>query len=186
MEVSSQNEKEVMEWKLKSQIDYLEKIRLEQSTSAISFYAPPNYDICLIKQFFSSETTKANQIPSSRYKQAKQIALGKIQEMLRDISVMPINGLACFAIPHFIEPNTNQTKRLFSSIELPSPVQEYLYNCSNEIITDPLRIDLRSEPILGYMIIDENVALFAKTQGKQKHILQKINKGGQSQARFSP
>ena len=183
MEASSQNEKEVMLWKLKRRIDYLEKILLEPSTSAISFYAPPNYDICLIKQFFSSETTKANQIPSSR---ALKTALGYIQEMLRDISVMPINGLACFAIPHFIEPNTNQTKRLFSSIELPSPVQEYLYNCSNEIITDPLRIDLRSEPILGYMIIDENVALFAKTQGKQKHILQKINKGGQSQARFSP
>ena len=192
METSSQNEKEVIEWRFKRQIDYLQDIILEPSTSAISFFATPNDSIPRIKQFFSSEMNKANQIKTTKNKQAVQTALGNIQEILRDISIMPIMGLACFAIPHFIDPNTNQSRRLILNIELPSAVQEYLYNCSNRIITEPLKKILRSEPIFGYIVVDGNCALFAEVQGKQKHILQKIsvnlprkhNKGGQSRKRF--
>ena len=179
-------------WQTKRQVAYLEDVLLSQNTSCISLFIRPGEDIVKIRNFLSSEIARAVNIKSMKNRSSVQDGLNMIVEILKKYSKVPENGLVCYTAAAKLDPTTNKEQKLKLLIEPPNPVTESIYNCSKDIIIEPLKKSLCEFSIIGFIIVDGQSVVMATVKGSIKKIMlhfdvdlpRKHCKGGQSQNRF--
>jgi peptide chain release factor subunit 1 len=99
----------------------------------------------------------------------------------RSVKETPQNGLAIYASP--------SDRWVF---EPPFPIMANTYRCGSEFVLEPLEEMLESKQLYGLVVIDRKEASIGLLHGKSIKVLknlqsmvpQKVNRGGQSQARI--
>ncbi len=54
------------------------------------------------------------------------------------------------------------------------PINQNIYSCSSKFETEPLGVLLQDDHKFGFIIVDGSGCLYAKLQGNNREILQKI------------
>ena len=176
--------------KLKELIKMLSGIR-GRHTELITIYVPAGTQLSIIGNQVMQEQGTAANIKSKSVRKNVLSALEKIVQHLKLYKAAPPNGLAIFC-------GNVSTKEGESDIELwaiepPEPLNQRLYRCDQEFVTEPLSYLVREKEVYGLIVIDKQDSEIGILKGKRieslRHIESlvpgKTSKGGWSQARYA-
>lgn len=98
---------------------------VNNSTSLVTFYIPPNTRISDFCKTLKSENSKTSNIKSRQTRQGVQDALQAVSTHVKRMKTLPLNGVAIFAGP---------TTEGFTSVcvEPPRPIDSFFYRCDNK------------------------------------------------------
>jgi len=180
----------VVHKKLKALIKKLSSIR-GRHTELISIYVPKDSNLNIVSNQVTQEQGTAANIKSKTVRKNVTGALEKITQQLKLYKRTPPNGLAIFC------GNTSE-KEGESDLELwmiepPEPLNQRLYRCDQQFVTDPLRHMVREKEVYILVVMDKSEADIGALKGKAienlKHLDSlvpgKTKKGGWSQARYA-
>lgn len=151
------------------------------ASQAVTLYVPPGRRLQDAINRVADEVVQCQNIKDRSTRKGVEEALTTLLTRLRTLSVLPLNGLACFVgggVDVLVEP--------------PEAVQSYLYRCDSEFVLDPLTAMLEEKETYGLIVIDRAEATFGFLRGThittvlnvQSNLMGKHGKGGQSQHRF--
>jgi peptide chain release factor subunit 1 len=142
---------------------------------------PPTQAILDAGKRIASEIIEAENIKSRTTRQGVLAALQNVHTALKTLTATPPTGIAVFATP--------EKARTYVPAE---PFVSRVYVCSNRFVLEPVEAMLESHQIYGLVVIDRKEASIGILQGTrtvpiknlQSLVPQKVNRGGQSQARI--
>lgn len=169
------------EYELRSLLEEVESVD-GRGTWHISLYCRPDKAISQAKNEISSEYAEAENIKSDDTRKKVQDSLGKLKSALGQLPEMPENGLVLFSSPatiHVLD-------------DLPFEVQENIYHCGKEFVTEPLKEYLHRGGDYGLLVLEKGEATLGKLSGERvvpltnikSNVMGKTQAGGQSQQRF--
>ncbi len=152
-----------------------------RGTTLVSLYVPPGKQFSDVVGRLRKEMAAASNIKSRATRQA---VTGSLQEALTLIHLagdpLPPNGVAVFA-------DGSDGVCITPPVPMPS-----LYRCDSKFVLEPLEAVLESKQVYGLVVVDRKEASIGLLQGTrvtalknlQSLVPQKVNRGGQSQARI--
>ncbi len=149
--------------KVKKFIENIDDIR-GRGTELVSVYVPAGYDLNNIIQHLQEEQSTAQNIKSKRTRENVIDALERMIRHLRVYKKTPENGLAVFA-GNIAEQEGQQDVEVWS-IEPPVPINQRLYRCDKEFVTEPLKEIAEDRNVYGMLVIDKREADLALLKGK--------------------
>jgi peptide subunit release factor 1 (eRF1) len=98
---------------------------VNNSTSLVTFYIPPNTKVSDLSKRINLEVSKTPNIKSRQTRQGVQDALQAVSTHVKRMKSLPSNGVAIFAGP---------TIEGFTSVcvEPPRPIDSFFYRCDNK------------------------------------------------------
>ncbi len=176
-------------FKLKHFIKELEQHR-GRHTELISVYVPAGYDLNKINSHLAQEQGTAANIKSKGTRDNVITSLEKMLQHLKLFKQTPPNGLAVFS-GNVAEREGQQDFNVWS-MEPPVPLNQRLYRCDKEFVTEPLRLICEDENVFGLVVMDKRESNVALLKGKiiiplkksTSAVPGKTRAGGQSAPRF--
>lgn len=189
-EESTEQDKNIAQWKIKKLIKSLEAAR-GNGTSMISLIIPPKDQISRITKMLSDEFGTASNIKSRVNRLSVLGAITSTQQRLKLYNKVPPNGLVIYC--GTIVTEEGKDKKVNIDFEPFKPINTSLYLCDNKFHTEPLNELLESVDKFGFIIMDGNGTLFGTLSGNTREVLHKITvdlpkkhgRGGQSALRFA-
>ena len=184
----SQQSKEMYEFK--KQIKALAEFR-GKGTELISLYIGPSMQVSDFTGKLRDEFGQASNIKS---KSTQQNVQGAIERVLAYLKILghkaPPNGVAIFC--GNVSKHEGKSDIALFAIVPPSPMTTSFYRCESTFQIEPLEEMLEQTGSYGLVVMDGKEATIAILKGKTFKIIrqlnstahQKVNKGGQSSARF--
>jgi peptide chain release factor 1, archaeal and eukaryotic forms len=177
------------EYEMKKSLKKLRSIR-GYGTELISIYVPPDFQISDEVNKLREEKNQSSNIKSKTTRQNVQNAIEKIVQYLKLYNRPPKNGIAVFC-GNISKMQDKPDIRLFS-IEPPVQIKANIYRCDSNFLLSPIEALFETTELYGILIMDGRDAIIGMLRGtqffmeKKVHSFahQKVNKGGQSQARF--
>ncbi len=174
------------EYEIKQVLDELQDLE-GQGTELITLYVTPDTNIATVQNQISDEYTQAENIKSDRTKSNVQDALQKTKSLLQQYSETPDNGLAIFTGV------IDGDMREYVFDDLPSPIPERNYICSDSFELGPLEVVLAPDTVYGLIVLDRNEATIGTLTGDrievhrelESGVMGKTKAGGQSAQRFA-
>ena len=178
------------EYDIKREIKRLGSVR-GSGTELISIYMPPGYPIAEEIGKLRDEHGQASNIKSKTTKLNVQGAIEKIIQYIKLYKTPPKNGLAVFC-GNISNVQAKPNIQLFS-MEPPQPIKANIYRCDSTFLLEPIESMLEAKDMYGLCVMDGRDATVALLKGTQVIVDKKIksfahskvNKGGQSAARYS-
>ena len=160
-------------------------------TELVSVYVPAGYDMNKIMSHLFEEQGTASNIKSASTRKNVQSALERMIQHLRVIGRTPSNGIAVFS--GNVSENEGKNDFRVWSIEPSSPLNQRIYRCDKQFVTEPLEKFLETDEIYGMVVMDRREATLALLKGKSIEVLSKASSnvpgktkaGGQSSQRFA-
>ncbi len=176
--------------KVRKFVDHLNSIR-GRNTELVSVYVPAGYQLHNIIQHLQEEQSTAQNIKSKRTRENVKSALDRMIRHLKVVGDTPENGLAVFA-GNVSEREGEQDVEVWS-LEPPVPIDQRLYRCDKEFVTEPLEQIASDKNVYGMIVIDKREADIALLNGKNithlskstSNVPGKTRAGGQSAQRFA-
>ncbi len=178
------------EYNMLREIKRLKSIR-GYGTELVSVYIPAGYNLAEEISKLREESSQSGNIKSKSVRSNVQAALDKIMQYLRLYKETPKNGMAVFA--GNISDNPGKVDITLFSMEPPIPLKVNIYRCDSAFLLDPIEEIVGSKDTYGLLVMDGREATIATLKGSHIQVIKKlnsmvhakINKGGQSQQRFS-
>ena len=152
-----------------------------RGTVLVSLYVMAGRQVYDVAARLRDEVAQAGNIKSRTTRQGVEEALTGALTLVNRQTVIPPNGLVVFSGGGVAE-----------AIEPPEPVPTNLYRCEPTFLLAPLDEMLESKQLFGLVVIDRKEASIGLLHGRairalksmDSHVPQKVNRGGQSQARI--
>ncbi len=181
--------KSVKQHKLRKLIAYLSD-KQGRGMEFVSLYIPREKSIDEMVAFLKCESDSAA-AKSESVKDRLQNALKNVIQHLKLQTEIPENGLAIFA-GTFVANNLDGEGLNVEEIVPPEPITTYLYEVDNHFHLEPLREMLRTQKVVGLIVMDSKEASFGILNGERLELIQDITsgvpgksgKGGSSQRRY--
>jgi len=167
------------------------KEKRRRHTELISVYVPVGYDIVKVIQQLAQEQGTASNIKSSSTRKNVQDALERMIQHLRIYKKTPENGVAVFS-GNIAEREGISDVQVYA-VEPPVPLNQRLYRCDKEFVTEPLEDMIEDKNAYGLVVMDRRDAIIALLKGKRivpllkthSEVPGKFRAGGQSAQRFA-
>ncbi len=174
---------------LKNFLKEVEAIR-GRHTELISVYIPAGYELTSKIQQLQQEQGTATNIKSKQTRDAVIASLERMIQHLKTFKNTPENGLITFS-GNAAEREGQQDYQVWS-VQPPIPLNQNLYRCDKEFVTEPLRELIDDKIIFGLVVMDKREGNIALLKGKtiiplknlQSAVPGKHKSGGQSAQRF--
>lgn len=178
----------VERFKLRKELELLEG-KKGRGTELVSLYIPPDKNLNDVMSQMRDEYSQAANIKSKRTKKNVQSALEVIQQRLKLINRVPVNGLVMLV---GTIPKGTADKTEIYLIEPPEPITTYIYRCDSEFLLEPIKDMLEEKKCYGLLVVDRREATIGLLKRKNIEITKKLTsgvpgkhgRGGQSQRRF--
>jgi peptide chain release factor subunit 1 len=190
IEVKSETDQAVEQWKIKKLISTLEAAR-GNGTSMISLIIPPNDQVSRVNKMLGIEFGTASNIKSRVNRQSVLGAITSVQQKLKLYNKVPPNGLVIYS--GTVITAEGKEKKVSIDFEPFKPINTSLYLCDNKFHTEALGDLLQSDEKFGFIVMDGNGTLFGVLAGNTRTVLHKFSvdlpkkhgRGGQSALRFA-
>ncbi len=185
--VEMSNEKN--DYEIRKNLKRLRSVR-GSGTELISIYIPPDFQISDEVARLKEEKSQASNIKSKSTRLNVQNAIERIVQYLKLYNRPPKNGIAVFC-GNISKMQDKPDIELFA-MEPPEPIKSNIYRCDSSFLLEPIEAIMSTDERYGIVILDGRDAIIGILKGSQ-FILEsrvrswahsKVNKGGQSQARF--
>jgi peptide chain release factor subunit 1 len=149
------------------------KSKKRRHTELITVYVPVGYDIIKIIQHLAQEQGTATNIKSSSTRKNVTDALERMIQHLRLYKATPPNGLAVFS--GNVSEREGMSDVQVYAIEPPLPLNQRLYRCDKEFVTEAIEEMLDDENTYGLVVMDRRDAVIATLKGKKIEVLMKTH-----------
>ncbi|MFT4309261.1 MAG: LAGLIDADG family homing endonuclease [Candidatus Woesearchaeota archaeon] len=149
------------------------KEKRRRHTELITVYVPVGYDIIKIIQHLAQEQGTATNIKSSSTRKNVTDALERMIQHLRLYKETPPNGLAVFS--GNVSEREGMSDVQVYAIEPPLPLNQRLYRCEKEFVTEAIEEMLDDENTYGLVVMDRRDAIIATLKGKKIQVLTKTH-----------
>lgn len=173
-------------YELKARIDAVANAEGE-GTELVTLSIPAGKDLQSVRTRIAQEHAEAENIKSDKTRTRVREALNRVQRVLQRYPETPENGLVVYA--GVID--GDMTEFVFD--DLPSPVIDSYYTCSNEFVLDPVEYLLAPDNTYGLLVIERGGAALGELRGDtviplrtmDSMVMGKTRAGGQSAQRFA-
>ncbi|CAH3032555.1 unnamed protein product [Porites lobata] len=177
-------------WKIKKLIKSLEAARGNGATM-ISLMIPPKDQISRVAKMLADEFLTALPLISTFSRFSVLSAITSVQQILKLYSKVPTNGLVVYC--GTIVTDDGKEKKVNIDFEPFKPINTSLYLWDNRFHTEALNALLADDNKFGFIVMDDNGALFGVLCGNTREVLHKFTVdlpkkhglGGQSALRFA-
>lgn len=167
------------------------KEKRRRHTELISVYIPAGYDFIKVIQQLAQEQGTASNIKSASTRKNVQDALERMIQHLRVYKKTPEHGVAVFS-GNVAEKEGTSDVQVYA-LEPPVPLNQRLYRCDKEFVTEPLEDMIEDKNVYGLVVMDRRDAIIAILKGKRiipmlkthSEVPGKFRAGGQSAQRFA-
>jgi peptide chain release factor subunit 1 len=158
-----------------------------EGTELVTLSIPDGKSLQSTRTRIDQEHAEAANIKSDHTRKRVQNALQRVSSVLKRYKRTPENGLVVYAGVI----NGDMTEFVFD--DLPSPVTESIYTCSNEFVLDPIEHIITPDNTYGLIVIERGGASFGRLVGDrvihlrtmESMVMGKTRAGGQSAQRFA-
>ena len=158
-----------------------------EGTELVTLSIPDGKSIQSTRTRIDQEHAEAANIKSDHTRKRVQNALQRVSSVLKRYKQTPENGLVVYA--GVID--GDMTEFVFD--DLPRPVTESIYTCSNEFVLDPIEHIITPDNTYGLIVIERGGASLGRLVGDrvihlrtmESMVMGKTRAGGQSAQRFA-
>jgi peptide chain release factor subunit 1 len=174
-------------YKIKQSIERLERKKsFNGATCLVTLYMPNGTSIPDVTQQLVDERGTAANIKNKQTGKAVTAALSSILNRIKQIRVLPDNGLVIFC------GMTQSGKVEYFPVTPIEPISRKMYVCDSRFHTEYLREQLQEKDQFALMVVDRETAAYALLRGNNLNFLRNMHsfvpgkhgKGGQSQRRI--